>query len=186
MQDVLPQPYERPAAELAVDRGPLVEPCSQVTRSRNALPMIPMRKNRKVRKTTDMTIYTLRNMVERCFNKLRKSRRLAPRYDKTADSFLGFIDVACIRISLRRLSTWPITQKHPAPMGLDKAWDKRSSVYGHHPAGSSRGFGPAKRGLPCSDISRWIASSFTSTRTTPPFVRRPNSNSSASGFFRCS
>lgn len=34
--------------------------------------MIPMRKNRKVRKVVDMTIYTLRNMVERCFNKLKK------------------------------------------------------------------------------------------------------------------
>ena len=36
-----------------------------------------------------MTIYTLRNMVERCFNRLKNSRRLATRYDKTADSFLG-------------------------------------------------------------------------------------------------
>ena len=73
--------------------------------SRNALPMIPMRKNRKVRKAVDMTIYTLRNMVERCFNKLKNSRRLATRYDKTADSFLGFVDVACIRLWLRHLST---------------------------------------------------------------------------------
>lgn len=56
--------------------------------------MIPMRKNRRVRKAVDMTIYTLRNMVERCFNKLKNSRRLATRYDKTADSFLGFVDVA--------------------------------------------------------------------------------------------
>lgn len=31
-----------------------------------------------------MSIYTLRNMVERCFNKLKNSRRLATRYDKTA------------------------------------------------------------------------------------------------------
>lgn len=48
-------------------------PCS------NALPMIPMRKNQKVRKAVDMTIYTPRNMVERCFNKLKNSRRLATR-----------------------------------------------------------------------------------------------------------
>ena len=70
----------------------------------NALPMIPMRKSRKVRKAVDITIYTLRNMVERCFNKLNNSRRLATRYDKTADSFLGFIDVACIRLWLHHLS----------------------------------------------------------------------------------
>ncbi len=50
--------------------------------NRNALPMIPMRKNRKVRKSVDMTISTLRNMVEQCFNKMKNSRRLATRYDK--------------------------------------------------------------------------------------------------------
>ncbi|WP_283178810.1 transposase [Gemmobacter sp. 24YEA27] len=48
---------------------------------------------------------TLRNMVERCFNNLKNSRRLATRYDKTAESFLGFVDVACIRLWLRHLST---------------------------------------------------------------------------------
>lgn len=58
-----------------------------------------------MRKVVDMTIYTLRNMVERCFNNMKNSRRLATRYDKTADSFLGFIDIACIRLSLRHLST---------------------------------------------------------------------------------
>ena len=66
-----------------------------------------MRKNRKVRKVVDMAIYTLRNMAERCFNKLKNSRRLATRYDKTAESFLGFVDVACIRLWLRHLSTRP-------------------------------------------------------------------------------
>ncbi|ABL69126.1 ISCc1, transposase OrfB [Paracoccus denitrificans PD1222] len=67
--------------------------------------MIPMRRNRKLRKAVDMTIYTLRNMVEHCFNKLKNSRRIATRYDKTADSFLSFVDVACIRLWLRHLST---------------------------------------------------------------------------------
>ena len=67
--------------------------------------MIPMRKNRKIRKVVDLAIYTLRNMVERCLNKLKNSRRLATRYDKTADRFLGFVDVACMRPWLRHLST---------------------------------------------------------------------------------
>ena len=67
--------------------------------------MIPMRKNRKVRTVVNMTIYTLRNMVERCFSKLKNSRRLATHYDKTAASFLGFVDIAYIRLWLRHLST---------------------------------------------------------------------------------
>jgi len=100
MADNLPQP-----AVLVADRGYDSDEIREDIESRNALPMIPMRKNRRVRKAVDMTIYTLRNMVERCFNKLKNSRRLPTRYDKTADSFLGFVDVACIRRWLRHLST---------------------------------------------------------------------------------
>ena len=37
-------------------------------------------------------------MVERCFNKLKNARRLATRYDKTADSYLGFIHLVSIRL----------------------------------------------------------------------------------------
>lgn len=67
--------------------------------------MILMRKSQRVRKAVAMTIYTLRNMVERCFNKLKNSRWLATRYDKTVEGFLGFVDVACIRLWLHHWST---------------------------------------------------------------------------------
>lgn len=40
--------------------------------------------------------------VERCFNKLKNARRIATRYDKTAESF---IDITSIRLWLRHLST---------------------------------------------------------------------------------
>ena len=97
MADNLPQP-----AVLVADRGYDSDKIREDIESRNALPMIPMRKNRKV---VDMAIYTLRNMVERCFNKLKNARRVATRYDKTAKSFLGFIDIASIRLWVRHLST---------------------------------------------------------------------------------
>lgn len=100
MANILPQP-----AVLVADRRYDSDKVREDIESRNALPVIPMRKNRKVRKVVNMAIYTLRNMVERCFNKLKNTRRLATRYDKTADSFLGFVDLACIRLWLRHLST---------------------------------------------------------------------------------
>ena len=50
-------------------------------------------------------LYRLRNLVERCFNKLKNARRVATRYDKTAESFLGFVDIPSIRLWLRHLST---------------------------------------------------------------------------------
>ncbi|MDK8874331.1 IS5/IS1182 family transposase, partial [Paracoccus sp. SSJ] len=40
-----------------------------------------------------------------CFNRLKNARRVANRYDKTAESFRGFIDITSIRLWLRHLST---------------------------------------------------------------------------------
>ena len=59
MADNLPQP-----AVLVADRDYGFDKIREDIENRNALPMIPMRKN-KVRKAVDMAIYTLRNMVER-------------------------------------------------------------------------------------------------------------------------
>ena len=59
------------------------------------------RRNRKIQPVIDGHIYALRNRIERCFLKLKHSRRLATRYDKTADSFLGFILTASIRLWTR-------------------------------------------------------------------------------------
>lgn len=66
-----------------------------------AVAMIPARRNRKNSIQIDDFVYALRNRIERCFNKLRCSRRLATRYDKTADSYLGFIHLASIRLWFR-------------------------------------------------------------------------------------
>ena len=68
---------------------------------RGVTAVIPAKRNRKVQPIIDGHIYALRNRVERCFSKLKHSRRLATRYDKTADSFLGFVLVASIRLWIR-------------------------------------------------------------------------------------
>ena len=49
--------------------------------------------------------YALRNRVERCINRLENARRLATRYDKTAASFLAFVQMVSARLWLRHLST---------------------------------------------------------------------------------
>ncbi|GGO30324.1 hypothetical protein GCM10010991_15070 [Gemmobacter aquaticus] len=73
--------------------------------ARNGVPVIPMRKSPKLRVTVDRSLYRLRNLVERRFNKLENARRVATVYDKTAESFLGFIDITSIRLWLHHLST---------------------------------------------------------------------------------
>ena len=73
--------------------------------ARNVVPVIPMRKSRKLRIAVDRTLYRLRNLVERWFNKLKNAHRVATRYGKTAESILGFNYITPIRLWLRHLST---------------------------------------------------------------------------------
>jgi transposase len=48
----------------------------------------------------DPTIYKRRNVVERCFNRLKQYRAIATRYDKTALSYQGWLDLVTLLIWL--------------------------------------------------------------------------------------
>lgn len=61
-------------------------------------PVIPTKSNRKVQRPVDKELYALRNRIERFFNKLKNARRVATRYDKTAESFRAFIELTSIKI----------------------------------------------------------------------------------------
>ncbi|EBA09798.1 putative transposase [Sagittula stellata E-37] len=89
---------------LLADRGYDVDSMRRSMDKRDVLPVIPMRNSRKMRVGVDRSLYRLRNLAERCFNKLKNARRVATRYDKTAESFLGFVDITSIRLWLRHLS----------------------------------------------------------------------------------
>ena len=75
------------------DRGDNSDTVLETMQARKVAPVIPMRKCRKLRAAGDRTIHRLRNIVERCFGTLGIGRRVATRYDKAAESFLGFIDM---------------------------------------------------------------------------------------------
>ena len=64
-----------------------------------------MRKSRKMRVGVDRLLYRSRDLVERCFDRLKNARRVATRYNKTAKNFPGFIDITSIRLWLHHLST---------------------------------------------------------------------------------
>lgn len=65
---------------------------------RGGVPVIPMRKDRKIHIPIDDFIHGPRNRIERCFNRLKNARRLATRYDKTAVSYLAFIHIVSLRL----------------------------------------------------------------------------------------
>lgn len=63
-------------------------------------PVIKPNPTRKNVPSFDKFCYKSRNQIERMFNKLKQMRRIATRYDKTKQSFEGFIALAAIRLWL--------------------------------------------------------------------------------------
>jgi transposase len=70
-------------------------------RSNNNIPVIPGRKNRKVKIQYDKEIYKLRRRIEIFFGKLKENRRLSVRYEKSDSMFLSMIAIAIIKILLK-------------------------------------------------------------------------------------
>jgi len=56
--------------------------------------VIPSKSNRKEPIPHDRQLYKQRNRIERCFEKLKKHRRIATRFDRNDSHFLGFIHLA--------------------------------------------------------------------------------------------
>ena len=62
--------------------------------------VIPAKSNRRIPILHDREKYRWRNLVERLFSKLKNWRRVATRYDKTAESYLGFVALASVTLWL--------------------------------------------------------------------------------------
>ncbi|HET6538240.1 MAG TPA: transposase [Sphingopyxis sp.] len=60
--------------------------------------VIPAKKNRRMPIPHDCAKYRWRNLIERLFSKLKNWRRVATRYDKTKESYLGFVALASIKL----------------------------------------------------------------------------------------
>ncbi len=82
---------------LLADRGYDSDAIRDDVRSRGGTPEIPTKKNRRVQHSVKCALYALRARIEQFINKLKNSRRVATRYDHTAESFLGFVLLAAIR-----------------------------------------------------------------------------------------
>jgi len=64
-------------------------------------PVVPPERNRKRQHAYDKALYKERNRVERFFSRIKQCRRIATRYDKLAETFMGFVKLACIMVWLR-------------------------------------------------------------------------------------
>jgi transposase len=96
MQDDLPDP-----AALLADKGYDSDAIRADLTGRGVDPVIPTKSNRKVQRVISKAAYAMRNRIERFFNKIKHSRRVATRYDQLSTSFLGFVMLANIRLWIR-------------------------------------------------------------------------------------
>lgn len=76
-------------------------------KSKGIKAIIPRKSNEKMasdgRSQLDRDAYRNRNVVERCFGRLKEYRRIATRYDKTARNYLAMVKIGCIRLFYKRL-----------------------------------------------------------------------------------
>lgn len=63
--------------------------------------VIPPKKNRTTPRDYDQHSYKARHLVEQFINRLKHYRRVATRYEKTAQNFLAFVQVAALMDWLR-------------------------------------------------------------------------------------
>jgi transposase len=83
------------------DKGHESDPIRQDLRDRGAVPEIPTKRNRHVQRSVSRPLYALRSRIACFINRLKNSRRVATRYDQTADSFLGSVALSSIRLRIR-------------------------------------------------------------------------------------
>ena len=90
---------ERVEALLA-DKGYDADGIRDTLAKANVEAVIPAKSNRRTPIPHDREKYRWRNLIERLFSKLKNWRRVATRYDKTAESYLGFVTLASIKLWL--------------------------------------------------------------------------------------
>lgn len=89
------------AEHVLADKGYDGQRAMNAIAAAGARPVVPRRATTAQWRSFDPHLYKERNLIERFFNKLKHFRRIATRYDKLANSFFGFVQIASIRLWTR-------------------------------------------------------------------------------------
>ena len=93
---------------VAGDKGYDGKASRETIKAHGSKPLIPRRKLKDgsysdQAEDFDKELYKKRNVVERLIGRLKEHRRIAMRYDKSAESFKAFVILGCVRIWLQNL-----------------------------------------------------------------------------------
>ena len=83
------------------DKGYDSQPFAEWLESIGAIPNILSRQTNKAQRHCDWWLYKERHLIETFWKKIKQFRRVATRYDKLANSFLGFVYLAAISVLLK-------------------------------------------------------------------------------------
>ena len=84
------------AADTAYDAGPLAD----MLQSHRCQVVIPSNPTRATQREIDRHLYKERHLVECFFQRIKRFRRIAMRYEKLARNFLAFLLLACMLVWL--------------------------------------------------------------------------------------
>jgi transposase len=82
------------STHVIADRGYDSDQVLEQIEERGAVAVIPPKSNRREQREYDRELYKERNLIERAFNKLKRFRRIATRYDRKALYFRSFLYLA--------------------------------------------------------------------------------------------
>ena len=94
MQVLLLECLTKAPAWALADRACDAKAFRSAAREMDAIPVVPSRKGTKQPEPCPAFIYRHRNLIERCWARLKERRAIATRYDKAAISYAAGIAIA--------------------------------------------------------------------------------------------
>lgn len=90
-----------PASIVMADTAYDSDALRQAIDHKGARAVIPNNPSRAIKHKLDKHLYAQRHLIECCFSKLKQFRRVATRFEKTAQNYLAVITLAAIVLWLR-------------------------------------------------------------------------------------
>jgi transposase len=94
-----------PGTDVVADRGYDTTKALAAIASLGANAHVPTTSRKLIQRSVEPKLYRQRNLIERCFNRLKHARRVATRYDKLARNYLSSLALVAVRLWTRFEST---------------------------------------------------------------------------------
>ena len=88
-------------SDVVADRGYDYDEVRHRIRAAGGRDHVPTTRQKRNQISVPPELYRQRNLIERCFNRLKHFRRLATRFDKLARNYLSTVALAAIRMWTR-------------------------------------------------------------------------------------